>query len=491
MARLNTAVSSTPGRESSAIRDPTPGVGDSRRKTRHSAPLAPLSPSPGLSSDKENCSPAQSAQSKRDGRMGPPKLPTPTSDSYASPRCGKRRKIQGAFNIPPASQVASAEGGEAEDFVELHFYDPNQPEGERRDIKRQSRALEREFNEKRDEFLSHDTVGLQHTIQRADRIFKGVKQTADATLDSRLFVSISDLTYKKSAQLSLGNTLNGIDVDEFVSKCIGFMNRGLDTRDNNNNRHDRDPRRRTRDLSTGEGDQDEEANDGEALDWELLGLRACFPNNARPPVPGFLLGPLSVQKRVRTQTQRRSRNAKEAETREARPETLTKEDLDRNESKTLTSMCTKIRRNLERTIGEAGAAIEKAQEHDDLDEASLHDLMRKRHISSDGGLGLFDFVIHPHSFGQTIENLFYISFLIKEGSIGIGKDAEGMPTLHATNASTLQQQRERGTSKHQAVFSLDWPTWQILVEALDIVQPMIPHRSEEQQIHPNARGWYG
>lgn len=30
------------------------------------------------------------------------------------------------------------------------------------------------------------------------------------------------------------------------------------------------------------------------------------------------------------------------------------------------------------------------------------------------GMNLFEFIVNPHDFGQTIENLFYLSFLVKE-----------------------------------------------------------------------------
>jgi non-structural maintenance of chromosomes element 4 len=62
--------------------------------------------------------------------------------------------------------------------------------------------------------------------------------------------------------------------------------------------------RRTQLDSDGE---DDEANDGDAHNWAWLGSRACFAVIKRPCLPGFLLGPLSVQERIRAVTQRRAR----------------------------------------------------------------------------------------------------------------------------------------------------------------------------------------
>ena len=59
-----------------------------------------------------------------------------------------------------------------------------------------------------------------------------------------------------------------------------------------------------------------------------------------------------------------------------------------------------------------------------------------------------------------------------------------------TKATTLEQQREARTKKHQAVFAIDYATWEQLIEAFDIREPMIPHREEEQHTQMGARGWY-
>lgn len=44
--------------------------------------------------------------------------------------------------------------------------------------------------------------------------------------------------------------------------------------------------------------------------------------------------------------------------------------------------------------------------------------------------------------------------------------------------------------RHQAIMSIDMPTWRNIIEAFDIKQPMIPNRQEETQQGPGARGWY-
>ena len=53
---------------------------------------------------------------------------------------------------------------------------------------------------------------------------------------------------------------------------------------------------------------------------------------------------------------------------------------------------------------------------------------------------MLEYALDPQDFGQTVENLFRISFLIKEGKFGVQDDDDGLPTLcKSVNALNLCQ----------------------------------------------------
>jgi len=52
------------------------------------------------------------------------------------------------------------------------------------------------------------------------------------------------------------------------------------------------------------------------------------------------------------------------------------------------------------------------------------------------------------------------------------------------------ERRAAAGARHQAVFSLDFPTWQALVESFNITEPVIPDRKDDQGPKVGATGWY-
>jgi len=201
----------------------------------------------------------------------------------------------------------------------------------------------------------------------------------------------------------------------------------------------------------------------------------------------FLLGPLSVQKRVRAQFVRRAA-LRPNNIQETRPEVLEAGDINKSEAN-LTTLCTQILTRLKKVQKDAMNAVE-AQGRDDMDDKEVDELMDRYGISEGGGMALFKFVINPRSFGQTIENLFYVSFLIRDGKVGIAMDNRGLPYLEFPETSGGTGNASHGNAKHQAVLALDMDTWKQLIDVFDIKEPMIRHREEEEHRNVGKKGWY-
>ncbi|SMQ49177.1 unnamed protein product [Zymoseptoria tritici ST99CH_1A5] len=468
---------------------------NTRPSTVAGSRLNSVAPPSSNGSNEENHDPEQ------EKRRAPPRtsLPTPGSDSSGA-GLGQKRKRGNTQPMPTqATDAGDDDDGDTDKESKRfnRYYDPNQDKDQRRQVKRKSRKLERDFAENRDELLRGDANGLTETINRANQVFKNVKQTGDAVLDSKLMVNVTELAFKKTAQLVLGDASTGVDVTEFLSKCITYMQKGgyingdEDEAPARTQRTQSTQRRRTRERDE---DDDEDGDFAEPLDWAVLGKHACFPYNTRPACPSFLLGPLSVEKKVRAMTQRRARNTKDTNSREARPEALTREDLGQADENALTKVCDRIHTHLKQHIASAALARDRAMSRGGMqDQEAQEEFLKKHKISDEGGPFLFEYAVNPQSFGQTVENLFYISFLIKEGYVGIKEDSKGFPSLILHNKqdpNVEQPARKKDSTKHQAVFAIDFQTWEDLIAAFNLKKPMIPHREEDPATQIGSRGWY-
>ncbi|KAG1894489.1 Nse4 C-terminal-domain-containing protein [Suillus fuscotomentosus] len=97
-------------------------------------------------------------------------------------------------------------------------------------------------------------------------------------------------------------------------------------------------------------------------------------------------------------------------------------------------------------------------------------------LQATGPLNLFRFIIHPLDFGQSVENLYYLSFLICDGMCGLHMADNGKPILTprqpSEHASMLDTQVNR-----QTVMEFDMATWKRAIEVFDIQESIILCRS--------------
>ncbi|OKL64705.1 hypothetical protein UA08_00657 [Talaromyces atroroseus] len=434
------------------------------------------------SSDKENYNHGRRKVAKRKSDYAMSSAANnPASNASASN--SKRRRLADLQTNAESTQSSQYQPRTSQRPV-TDYYDPDQDVGERREIRKSLRDLTRDLNDYRNEYLQAGNKGIINTIQKANELFTRVKQTSDATVDSQLLVNAADLSYKKSAQLALGGATTGIDVDEFVSKCMSFMSRGPV---NDSSTIPSSTQRRAQNRNNGNESDGDDVDD--TLNWDWLGRAACFPHNARPSLSGFLLGPLSIEKRTRQLTQHRAANRIDT-SRVIQPQDLREEDLDTQETSNLTAMCSSINKLLRDKQEESMAAVnnELSTSAEDPPQEEIQRVMDKHSIADDGGIPLFRFCINPRSFGQSVENLFYISFLIRDGNIGVSQDSRGLPTLQSARPYPPSEAQGRGIEKHQIIFSLDFELWQDLIDSFNIKESIIPHRDDEVYQRQNQHG---
>ena len=362
-------------------------------------------------------------------------------------------------------------------LIDTDYYDPDQDPEQRRATKRNLRSLLSTLRDSKPEYLQPGSQGLISTLNEADELFKDVKQTSDAVIDSRLLVDVADASYKKVRTMTVGDTSLGIDVDDFVNKCILFMKKGTSSGQQGSTQIQRRRRQQAE-------DDDDDGDNGDAMNWAHLGRNACFLSNSRPCLSGFLLGPLSVQKKVRQQTQRRAREARADDAQALRP--IQSQGPDKEDATSLTQICTEISKLLERTSREGAEAadaeyneLEKELERE-LSQQEVNALMRRHHLSDNGFVPFYDFCVNPESFGQTIENIFYVSFLVKEGRAGILFDKDGLPTIGQPEETGVKEKHEAGYQRNQCIISLDHVEWEEIVESFGIKESIIPHRNEDE-----------
>ncbi|KAH9040751.1 Nse4 C-terminal-domain-containing protein [Lactarius pseudohatsudake] len=319
-------------------------------------------------------------------------------------------------------------------------YDPDQDPEEKRVLRQKYRVLLKDEEGHQINANEYTTQELLEKVQLADSLFDQVSAPQEATLDSAFLVTASNMHAAKARAMKAG--AGAFDVDDFVSKLITFMG---------GRRGEAGPKDRAS-GGTDEDEEEEEEYDGddEPLDWEKIGRKA-LAKSRRVPVMDFMLGPLAVEQKKRV-VGKRAKFEKNKED-ERRPQELREEDIARSENETTKHV---------------------------IDIRSLL-------VEQNGPVNLFRFITNPNDFAQSVENLFYLSFLIRDGECALEIEEDGEPVIFICEQPQVSDYQE-GLRKQQLVFEFDIATWEAAIKAFDITEAIIPQRAKVASINGK---WYG
>jgi len=117
-----------------------------------------------------------------------------------------------------------------------------------------------------------------------------------------------------------------------------------------------------------------------------------------------------------------------------------------------------------------------------LVESTMEQLKDAFYTNGSDAIPYFDFILDPTSFGKSVENMFHVSFLIKEGRAKmIVRDDrdDGLPYIRpmkeAQAGAAHHANEDSLDARNQAILSLDMEEWEEMIELLNITQPMIHH----------------
>ncbi|XP_078586978.1 EP300-interacting inhibitor of differentiation 3-like [Branchiostoma floridae x Branchiostoma japonicum] len=303
---------------------------------------------------------------------------------------------------------------------------------DRRQLRHKYRTLINETQKNRLDLIRPESKGLNDMLNKANGYFKSVKMTREAALDSQFLVLASTLGSQKANQLHTDFVT--FEPHVFADKLVSFMTG-----------------RRTIPEDADEDDEDEEENRRRAVripaaGWEKLGedARRCFN---RAPAFHFLYGSFNREAKAR---ESRKLNRKDA-SKSVGPKTVPKQVKNCDEN------------SKEQTTAEV---------------EFIHKALRTLTVDEDGNvdpIDYFEFVFDPESFGRTVENIFHLSFLVRDGHARIYLNDEHLPVLEPAEPYTEAESDDR-VERNQVVVSLTLKDWKRIKKEFEITSRYFPRR---------------
>jgi len=310
--------------------------------------------------------------------------------------------------------------------VEEQQYAP-QTDQEKRVVRNRIRDIFQRLLEEKDKIKSGnagESEVLGGLLQEAEEVVAGVRGTHEAIEDAKMFRELC----KTVRELSEDTNTNEkrFSIDEYAEMIGRFSNA---VQDNN----------------------DVKLNKNQFL---RLGNR-LNTKFARVPAFTFILGAIDTE----------VGKVKEKKQREKRPER-------------------------ERAVATKTAIVSRSQADGQQRTSKLVDstgkILERQFIQNNKKpVDYFKFVIDPESFGKTVENMFHVSFLVKQRVVELGvSEKVGLPILTPLSSGSRAAAGDEGESegKNQAIISLSYDQWEDLKEALEVTSASIVHGEDLRKI---------
>ncbi|KAK6138369.1 hypothetical protein DH2020_027885 [Rehmannia glutinosa] len=85
-------------------------------------------------------------------------------------------------------------------------------------------------------------------------------------------------------------------------------------------------------------------------------------------------------------------------------------------------------------------------------------------------------MLNRNSFAQTVENLFALSFLVKDGRVRIVVDEKGSQVVVPTNGPTAEEIKSGVAKSHQFIFRFDFDNWKLMKTHVPEGEELMPQR---------------
>ncbi|XP_062971851.1 EP300-interacting inhibitor of differentiation 3 [Cynocephalus volans] len=291
-----------------------------------------------------------------------------------------------------------------------------------RHIRRQYRQLMLTIQQNREDIVNTANNSLAEALEEADILFDGVSRTREAALDAQFLVMASDLGKEKAKQLN--SDMNFFNQAAFCDFLFIFVS--LNWLEDERN------------ALSGYDDNITfsfwETVQKEATSWILQAETFRFIFGSFKLEPSTPKPPLEHQRKVRKMEENGDM-----------PTKLRKLDLSSNQETT--------EKEVERILG------------------LLQTYFRKY---PDTPVSYFEFVIDPNSFSRTVENIFYVSFIIRDGFARIRLDQDRLPILEPININQMGEINDSNSHvRKQGVISLSLQDWKNIVATFEISKAMI------------------